>query len=156
MPILPSIEQLELQPSETITGSWPADHELDSPRPKRGALVLTNQRLAFCPLDLGIAVKALALLSGDWRSSAEPWSLPLTELTKVEDEPASKRNAEEGKVIRIFRKRRGHAPLRPRRRARGRGRAGDQGRDPLTLRRGLTSPEEWPISASVLPKLEQA
>lgn len=100
MAILPNIDGLELQAGEMITGGWMADRDFKS-GPKRGMLVLTNQRLAFQPQDFGIAIKALALLSGNWHSSADPWSLPLSDVTKVEDDAPSKRFPEDGKAMRL-------------------------------------------------------
>jgi hypothetical protein len=64
-------------------------------------LLLTNQRLAFQPTDMGWALQAIALLGGTAMNRGTPWSSRLRDIAKVHDEPSSERMRERGKVVNI-------------------------------------------------------
>jgi hypothetical protein len=79
---------------------WLVDH-VQAGIPQRGKLSLTNQRLAFQPLKFGFLLNALSVIAATFFKRGKPWSTPLGEVARVEDQPPSKKLSETGKVIHL-------------------------------------------------------
>ncbi|MBX3229172.1 MAG: hypothetical protein KIT84_18880 [Labilithrix sp.] len=98
MVLLPEIEALDLRPDETVVAEWLVDHTQGG-APKHGQLTLTNQRLAFQPVKLGVAVHAALLVSGAPASGGDPWATWLLDVAKVVEEPETERLGEKGRPL---------------------------------------------------------
>lgn len=94
MSLLPEVEDLELRPGEQVLTEWFGQHEqlhlLVTRIPKPGKFFLTNQRLAFQPLKMGLAIHALGVVGGAPVAVGDPWSTELGDIANVIDHGVSK------------------------------------------------------------------
>ena len=99
MSILPHVEPLELSPGESVVAEWFADQMHGDDR-FRGKLILTNQRLAYRPTDMGLAMGAVAALAGTTMPKGTAWTTALTDIEALDDDGASEKMGERGRVLR--------------------------------------------------------
>lgn len=94
MSILPETADLPLRDGESIRHEWFGWHEqpylLSSRAMKPGKIVLTNQRLAFQPQKMGLAIQALGVVGGTPVIDGDPWSTELCDVARVIDNGMSK------------------------------------------------------------------
>ncbi len=109
MSLLPEVEDLALRPGESVVYEWFGRHEqphlLVNRVMKPGKLVLTNQRLAFQPQKMGLAIHALGVIGGVPVAVGDPWSMELGDVADVVDRGTRKELVEEGRdlvVERLF------------------------------------------------------
>lgn len=108
MSLLPEIDDLELRPGESVIHEWLGRHEqphlLVTRVPKPGKIVLTDQRLAFQPQKMGLAIHALGVIGGVPVAVGDPWSTELDEVADVVDRGTTEQLTEEGRTLVVERR----------------------------------------------------
>jgi hypothetical protein len=106
--IFPEVEDLARRPDERLIHEWFGRHEqshlLTTRVPKPGKIVLTDQRLAFQPQKMGLAIHTLGIIAGVPVAVGDEWSTELSDIADVIDRGASTHLTEQGRMFVVERR----------------------------------------------------